>query len=222
MPAESEMTRIVLRPMATPLPLGLLGLFLASLLLSAQQLSWVPAGEQHLVLLAVLVFSVPLQATACLFGFPARDPVAVAGMGTLCVTWAATTTVGLLTAPGAAIPVLGVLLVAAGVALLMPTVVASAGKVLAAVVFAAAALRFAATGVYELTGSASWQLGSGIGGLVVAGLAGYAALAFEIEGALGRTVLPTLRRHAASRALAGSLREQIEALHREAGVREEL
>ncbi|MGH3622372.1 MAG: hypothetical protein ACRDQ5_11360, partial [Sciscionella sp.] len=127
--------------MGTPLPLGLLGLFMASLLFSARQLHWVPTAQENLVLLAVLAFSVPLQAVACLFGFLARDPAAATGMGVLCGIWAATTIAGLTTVPGSTSAALGILLIAGAGALLVPIVVAVAGKVLAAIVIGAAALR---------------------------------------------------------------------------------
>lgn len=218
----SGLTRVVLRPVGTPLPLGMLGLFSASLLLSARQLAWVPSSQQHLILLAVLVFSAPLQAVSCVFGFLGRDLVAATGMGVVCVTWAATAAVGLNTAPGATAATLGVLLLVAAGALLVPTLAAATSKGLAAIVLGAAALRFAASGAYQLTASSAWQHVTGIAGIVVAGLAGYAALAFELESGYGHTILPTLRRKAASRALSGSLADQVAGLQREAGVREEL
>ena len=63
-----------------------------------------------------------------------------------------------------------------------------------AAVMATAAVRFALTGVAELTGSVAWRHGAGIVGVILAGLAFYAAAALALEAATGRAVLPVLRR----------------------------
>lgn len=215
-------TRITVRPVGSALPFGLLGLTAATVLLSALQLSWIPDARQHAVFLGVLVFTVPAQAIACVFGFLARDPVAGTGLGVLCTSWAAIGVTGLLGVPGATSPVLAVVLCIAAGILLVPVAVAATGKVLAAGVFFLAAARFVVTAVYEFTGSTGWQLAGGVLGLVVAGVAGYAALAFELEDSRGRTVLPTWRLGAARHALSGPIREQLRGIAHEAGIREEL
>src|SRR4051794_40875038 len=90
-PATSERewpARVVVRPVATPLPLGFLALFIATLAFSALQLSWIDQDQGHTVALAVLGLTVPLQLVAAAVGFMARDPVAATGMGILAGTWA--------------------------------------------------------------------------------------------------------------------------------------
>jgi len=62
----ADATRIVLRPLASPLPMGFLALFVASLLVCALQLRWVPVTQGHELALGVLAFAVPLQVIACL------------------------------------------------------------------------------------------------------------------------------------------------------------
>jgi succinate-acetate transporter protein len=79
-----------------------------------------------------------------------------------------------------------------------------------AAVLTAAALRFATTGIYELTASAGWRDVAGLVGLVPCAIALYAALALALEDARGETVLPLGRRHSARGAMP------------EAGVREQL
>jgi len=220
--AEQDATRIVLRPIASPLPLGFLGLLVGSLLISALQLHWVLPAARHELAIGVLAFTVPVQLIACLYGFLCRDVVASTGMGALSATWA-TVGVSLLTSPpGTTDPGLGMLLVVAAGALLIPATAALTSKVVAAFVLVVAAVRFAITGGYELTGAAVWQYASGVCGIVVAGLAVYAALAAEVDSATRRSLLPMLRPPHGQRAISGRLPEQVETLGREAGGREQL
>lgn len=181
------------RPAATPLPLGFLALFAASLLISAEQLRWVPVSQSHLLAIAVLVFSVPAQFLGCVMGFARNDPVAATGLGVLSGTWATSGVVLLTSPPGHVSAALGVLQLIAAVALLVPVSGAATTKAMASVVLFAAAVRFGIDGGYQLVGSPGWRYASGVAGIVVAALAAYGALAFELEGALGRAVLPVLR-----------------------------
>ena len=217
-----DATRIVLRPIASPLPMGFLALFVGSLLVSALQLHWVPAAQRHEVAIGVLAFTVPLQLIACLCGFLCRDVVASTGLGLLAATWAVLGVTSLTTPSQATSPGLGILLVVAAGALLVPTVAALDSKVVAAAVLALAAVRFAITGGYELTSVPGWQHASGICGVVLAGLALYAALAAEVDSATRRSVLPLLRPARGRRAVSGRLTDQTQTLPREAGVRQQL
>ena len=219
---EQDATRIVLRPIASPLPLGFLGLVVGSLLISALQLHWVPAAQRHELAIGVLAFTVPVQLIACLYGFLCRDVVGSTGLGVLAGTWA-TLGVSLLTSPpGTTDPGLGIMLVVAAGALLVPATAALTSKVVAALVLVLAAARFAISGGYELTGAAVWQYASGVCGIVVAGVAVYAALAAEMDSATRRNLLPMLRPPHGQRAVSGRLPEQVQTLGREAGVRAQL
>lgn len=214
--------RVVLRPIGTPLPLGFLGLFLATAAFATLQLDWIPADQGRLIALAVLAFTVPLQLVAAVFGFLARDPVAGTGMGVLSGTWAVAGLVTLTSPPGQdPAPALGVVLVLAALAMLVPAV-AGAQKGVAAAIMAGAALRFAVTGVAELTGSGAWLAVAGWVGLALAALALYGALGFELEDARHATVLPLLRRGAARKALRGSASDELADVTHEAGVRAQL
>ena len=221
-PRAQELTRIVLRPLASPLPLGFLALFVGSLLVSALELHWVPATQRHELAIALLVFTVPLQLICCLTGFLCRDVVACTGLGLLAGTWATLALTLLTTPPDATSPGLGILLVVVAGALLVPMTAALSSKVVAALVLVLAAVRFAITGGYELSSAAGWQYASGVCGIVVAALALYAALAAELDSANRRTVLPLLRPAFGRRAVSGRLAEQLETLPREAGVRQQL
>ncbi|WP_432497629.1 acetate uptake transporter family protein [Kineococcus auxinigenes] len=218
---EVPLTRIVLRPVGTPLPLGFLGLFVATGAFAALQLDWIGPGQGRVVALAALLFTAPLQLLAAVYGFLARDPVAGTGMGVLAGTWATAGYVTLSSPPGSTSAGLGVVLLLAAGAMLVPAVAASA-KGVAAAVMTGAALRFAVTGVAEVTGSGAWLAAAGWVGIALAVLALYAALGFELEDAKHRTVLPLLRRGPASSAVSGGIGEELSDVVHEAGVREQL
>ncbi|MCG6497771.1 GPR1/FUN34/YaaH family transporter [Kitasatospora sp. A2-31] len=213
--------RIFLRPLATPLPLGFLGLAVATFVLSGLQLGWVPVGQAHQVALVMVAFAFPAQLIAALYGFLCRDAAAATGMGVLAGTWL---TLGLITLgspPGATSETAGLLLLAAGLVLFVPAVATVPSKGVAGVVLFTAALRFLLTGAYQYGGGSSWKTAAGVTGAVLAAFALYAALALELEGQRRRTVLPTLRRGGSTGAAPGTA-VQDEALGREPGVRGEL
>jgi hypothetical protein len=86
------------------------------------------------------------------------------------------------------------LLLVAATAMLIPAAAAGSGKLIPLGVLAITALRFATTGLYELTASPTWEDIAGVTGLVLCGLALYAALAMALEDARRETSLPVLRR----------------------------
>ena len=214
-------TRVVLRPLATPLPLGFLALLLATVAFSAVQLGWVPVAQGRVAALTALAATVPLQLLVAVIGFLTRDPVAATGMGVLAGTWATVGLTTLTSPPGTTSPGLGVLLITAGIAMLVPAAAATT-KLVPAAVMATAGIRFAVTGGYELTGSTGWQAAAGLVGLLLAALALYAALALELEGTHGRTILPLGRRGAAESAVQGQGPLSVKELAREPGIRPQL
>lgn len=213
--------RVVLRPIGSPLPLGLLGLFVATLSFSSVQLGWIPPSQGSTVALAALGLTVPAQLVASVFGFLARDPVAGTGMGILAGTWATAGLATITSPPGATSPGLGIVLLCAGAAMLVP---AAAGrqKAIAAAVMTLSALRFGVTGIAETNGSASWMTAAGWTGVLLAALSLYAALAFELEGTDRRAVLPLWRRGAALSAVNDDQPAQLNDVAHEPGVRKQL
>jgi len=125
--------------------------------------------------------------------------------GVLAGTWLSVALVMRQAPPGAASDALGLLLLIAAVAMLVPAVTAIGGKLLTTAVLATTSLRFAATGLYELSASNPWRQTAGVIGVVLGVLAVYAALAMALENAGHRTVLPVLRRGAGRRSLEGGL-----------------
>jgi uncharacterized protein len=186
----------MLRPIGNPLPLGFLALAGGTLLVSGLQLGWLSDSEGKDVALILIAFVFPLQLVAAVFGFLGRDVVAGTGMGILCGTWLSIGVVTLTSAPGSTSDALGVFLLVAAVAMLVPTAAAASGKLVAVAVLATTALRFACTGIYQLSASDTWKDIAGVVGLALCVIAVYAALALALEDARRTTVLPTGRRGA--------------------------
>ena len=215
-------TCITLRPIAGPLALGFFGLAAATFVMSGLQLGWVAPVEGKQVALCILAFTVPLQFTASLFGFLARDGVAATGMGLLSAIWAVVGLVTFTGGPGSTSDALGLFLLLTGVAMWAPASSATASKLVPALVLATAGLRFVVTGLYQLTSNEAWEDTAGVIGLLLAGLAVYAAYAAEFEDVLKRPLLPLGRRGKGKEAVKGTYAQQIANVAHEPGVRQQL
>ena len=200
--------RVVLRPLATPLPLGFLALVLATTTFAALQLGWIPPEQGRVAAITAVAATVPLQLLASVVGFLARDPVAATGMGVLTGTWAVVGLTTYTSPPGSTSAGLGVLLVTAGLAMFVPAV-SGLAKLVPAAVMGLAGVRFVVTGIYELEASPTWKSAAGWVGLALAVLALYAALALELEASHGRTILPLGRRGPVDVAVEPGVRPQL-------------
>ena len=194
--AAGTTQRVFLRPIGNPLPLGFLGLAGGTLLVSALQLGWIDQSQGKDVALMLIAFVFPLQLIASLYGFLGRDVVAGTGMGVLAGSWLSVALVTLTSDPGSTSDALGLLLLVSAAGLAIAATAATAGKLVATAVLGTAAIRFACTGLYELTASSTWKDIAGVVGLVLLALGIYAALAIALEDARRETVLPTGRRGA--------------------------
>ena len=215
-------TVVTLRPIAGPLALGFFGLAAATFVTSGLQVGWVEPTEGKQVALCILAFTVPLQFTASIFAFLARDGVAATGMGLLSGIWAALSLVTLVGKPGSTSDALGLFLLVAGLAMWAPACSALASKRVVALVLGTAGLRFVITGVYQLTSNVAWENTAGVIGLALAAIAVYAAYAAEFEDVLKRPVLPLGRRGRGKVAVNGSYGEQIAKVANEPGIRQQL
>lgn len=220
-PEQQQPYRIMLRPIANPLPISLCGLLIVTSAVAALQLGLVPSGQAPVVGRAVIAVALVLQLPGALFGVLARDPAAGTGMAILGATWLLVGVSLATTAPGASSAGLGVALVAAAAALLVP-IAASIAKPVTVLVLVAGSLRFAVTGISELTGAAAWESAAGVLGFVLAVVALYAAMAFQLEDVHHRAVLPLGRRGPAASAMGKSMRDQLRGIESEAGVRQQL
>jgi succinate-acetate transporter protein len=208
--------RIFLRPIGSPLTIGMSGLAIASLVESGLDLRWVPSTEAVQAGLILIAVPFVLQLLASVFSYLARDGAGGAATGVLATSWLALGLSHATAGTRGTVAVLGLLLLAAGGVLVLTSVAVSVGKPLVGGVFMLSALRLGLAGVYELSGTAVWQDIAGVVGLVVCAGAAYCVLAFELEGQQRRTVLPTLRRGRAELAIS----QQMDGVAREAGVRQ--
>jgi hypothetical protein len=217
---DGARAQIFLRPIGSPLTIGMAGLAIGSLLQSGFDLHWIAKTQRHEVGLILLTVPFVLQLLACVFSYLARDAAAGAALGVLATTWGAIAVIHLVAAPGSRSGPEGLLLVAVGGLLALTSIAIGPAKPLPAVVFLLAALRFALAGIYQLGAAPAWRDAAGIDGLVVLGLAAYCVLAFEVEGQRRRPVLPTFRRGIARLDRGAELGIDPPVLAREPGVRD--
>ncbi|HWC84917.1 MAG TPA: GPR1/FUN34/YaaH family transporter [Solirubrobacteraceae bacterium] len=221
-PSPESATRIFLRPIATPFPLGFMAMATASLILGGSELGWFSGAEERMVAVILIAFVSPLQVLASGFGFLGRDTVAATGFGVQSGAWLVIGIDRLLSAPDHTSHVLGVFLLAASAWLLLCTLGATLGKLAPAAVLILVSVRYLLTALYQLTGAGGLEHAAGIVGVALVAPAGYVAFALELESLQRRTVLPLLRRGRGAEAMEGDLAQQVAGVDREAGVREQL
>src|SRR3954469_425266 len=215
-------TRITVRPIGSPIGLGLFGLAAATLVVAGLPLGWVEQAEGKKVALILLAFPFLAQFLASIWSTLARDGVAATAMGVLALTWLATALVLFSSKPGQTSDALGLFLLFSAAAMALTALVASLSKVAVGLIFFTAALRFLLGGMHQLTANEHWEDAAGVVGLALCGLAIYGAFAAELEDAQGETVLPIGRRMKGRLALDGSLDEQMKHAPNEPGVRVQL
>src|SRR4051794_39484279 len=218
----NDVTQVTLRPVAPATPMGFLGLAAATIVLATMNLGWIPTSEAHTVALVMIAFVFPLQGTASIFGFLSRDGVVATAMAVLAGTWLTVGLAMLTSPPGSTSDAIGVLLLVSAVAMLLPAFGAALSKRVPAVVLAPAALRFATSGISQLTATTTWDRITGWVGVVLGVLAVYTALAALLESVQKRTILPLGRRSKGRQAMEGGLTEQLIDLTHEPGVRSQL
>jgi succinate-acetate transporter protein len=179
-PSRDPSVGVFLRPVGNPVPLGFFGLAAGTMTLAAMQLGWIPAGESKDVALVMLGFVFPLQLVATIFAILARDGAAAEGVGLVAGGWFVVGLVMLTSIPGSTSNTLGIFLLTVGLLLLGPALASASTKTAAAAVFLGAGIRFALTGVYELTASGTWEDIAGIAGLVLFVVAFYAGLSLTL------------------------------------------
>jgi uncharacterized protein len=217
-----RVTRVNLRPIAPATPVGFLGLAAGTIVLATMNLGWIPTSEAHTVALVMIAFVFPLQGMASIYGFLSRDGVVATAMAVLAGTWLTVGIAMLRSPPGSTSDALGVLLLVSATAMLLPAIGAALSKLVPALVLATAAVRFATSGIYQLTSSTTWDRITGGVGIVLGILAIYTALAALLESVQKRTVLPLGRRGRGRQATEGGLTEQLLDLTHEPGVRSQL
>jgi uncharacterized protein len=218
-PDLRAMTRIVLRPIGSPLPLGFFTVAIDNVVVSALQWGVLPAADRRAVALIVLPAFV-VQVIVGIFAIGARDSIAATLMLSFATTWLVDTLILFVHPPGAA-AALGIFYIVFAVFIFFVLASALLKRALAAVLVAAGP-RFLVAGVAELTGNqALSQAGAGLGFLLAA-VSLYTAFALLLEDSRGREVLPIGRLGAARQATHGTLAVELRDIEREPGVRRTL
>lgn len=211
---------IFLRPVGSPLTIGMSGLAIASLVQSGYDLHWIGSSQVHAAGLVLISVPFVLQLIASVFAYLSRDGAAGAALGVLSASWLGMGLVHLTSTPGSRSGAMGLMLIAAGGVLLLSALAVSVPKPLPGLVFMLAGIRFVLSGIYEVGASGTWRDAAGILSLVILGLAAYCVLAFELEGEQHRPILPTFRRGRGRVAVQGDPAQVIDGVITEPGVRQ--
>ncbi|MGG8407814.1 GPR1/FUN34/YaaH family transporter [Streptomyces sp. 12297] len=218
-PDLRAMTRITLRPIASPMPLGFYSVAIASIIVGCFQLGLFEDGAQRAVALAILPAFL-LQLLVGFLAFGARDVLAATLMACFSGMWLASSLV-LAVEPTGGAEVLGVLNLCFALFALMMASVATPKRALW-LVLCTAVPRFTVAAAANLTGVHWIAAVSGALGLLLAAAAMYAAFALMLEDMRGQEVLPLGRSGPAHQAVHGDLTVQLRNLERHAGVRRTL
>ena len=212
--------RVFLRPIGSPLSMGMAGLGIASLIQSGYDLRWVAGSEALKVGLILIAVPFVLQGLATIFAYLARDGTAGYALGVLATSWLAVGLIHVAAHADRLSGALGLMLLASAGMLSLAAVAVAGAKPLPGAVFGVEAVRFALGGVYELAGASFWRDIAGITGLVVVAAAAYCALAFALEDQQRRPVLPTFRRGRGRAAVLGGTTEALDDVLHDPGVRQ--
>jgi succinate-acetate transporter protein len=218
-PDLRAMTRIVLRPIGSPLPLGFFIVAIDNVLVSALQWGLLPMTDRRAVALIVFPAFI-VQAIVGVFALSARDSIAGTLMLSFATTWLVDALVFYVNPPGAA-AALGMFYVVFAVFISFMLASALLKRALAAVL-AVAAPRFLIAGIAELTGKQVLAQAGAVLGFLLAAVALYTAFALLLEDTRGREVLPVGRLGAARQATHGNLAVELRDIERQPGVRRTL
>lgn len=218
----ARQVRVVLRPVASPLPLAFAAFGIGSLVFALQQLNVIKVHDAPSVDLLLTVFLAPLQLIAAFYAFWARETLAATGLSMLAVTWPATLLVSEKLPVGGTSPVLAAFYLGLGGFLLVLAAPGLIGKPLIGSLIVVAATRFLVSGLYEALHNTGLERAAGVLGLLITAIGAYGALALGLEDVKHATVLPVGRRGEALTAFEGDLATQSEPLEHEAGVRRQL
>lgn len=218
-PPDDRM-RIVLRPLATPLPLGFYAFGMGMLLTGAVAVGWLPR-QSVLVSVILLTFVGPLELLAALSALFARDSVAFTGLALFAASWITTGVTGLVASGGAedTLALFDFLFAAFVLAL---AVVAAREKPPLTVVLLVAVPNAVLAGVAELTGQLGYRTYAGGFGIALAILGFVGGTALLLEDLRGRPLSGAARRGSSEAALRRGLPAQVEDVGDEAGVRRQL
>ncbi|HJP76276.1 MAG TPA: hypothetical protein VJ914_18555 [Pseudonocardiaceae bacterium] len=202
---EAPARQVTLRPYGNPLPLGFFSFAVGMVLLAGIGLGWLSTAADVRtagILMAAFVF--PIELIATVFALLTRDTPTAAALGLYTTMWLG---LGLVTALNPEVQTsrtVGMLLGAFTMMLIPLAIAAAFGKVLVSVVLAVSAIRSGLAAAYQLGGPHWTDRASGIGALVLLGLALIAGTALLVEDLRGSAALIGRRGQAAAAVRAGS------------------
>jgi succinate-acetate transporter protein len=218
---HKDSTRIVLRPIASGMPMGFFSFAIGMLMLGLLSIGVIPLAEAKQTGLILALFVFPLELVATIFAFLARDSMSAATLGLFTTSWLTIGVLDAISQPGKKSIDLGVSLFGFSFAELLLALLAIKAKPFFTVLLGAAVLRTLAAGIYETGGGHGSYMFSGYVALIVMAMAFYGGVAFALEDANQKPVLPLFRRGAADEAFSG-YHNQLARLEAEPGVRQQL
>ncbi|MFC0542347.1 GPR1/FUN34/YaaH family transporter [Kutzneria chonburiensis] len=214
-------TRVMLRPYASPLPLGFFSFVVGMALIAGVALGWLGKNDLATVGAIMALFVFPLQLMSTIFAVLTRDTAAATALGLYSTSWLTIGTLYTLEPTQQTSKALGLYLAAFTVVLIPLAVGAFFGKALLAAVLTVSAARAALQAAYQL-GAPQWtNIASGIAAILLALLGFYAGIVFMIEDFRGGSSL-MLRRGPARQALSDAPHDQFSEPPHEPGVRRQL
>jgi uncharacterized protein len=219
--SDGAMTRIVLRPLGTVLPLGLFVFGVGMLLLGALGFGWIPQAQAKGLGIVLVAFVFPFESAAGLIAFYARDPLGGTVLSVFGGSWLALGLTHILLPPETT-RVLAFFLVGFAAVVASLAAVASLAKPLLAAILTVSSLRAALDAAYQFSSSRALEHAAAGASLALAALALYAGLAFLLEDARRRPVLPTLRRGSGRAAVDADVASQVRVAESQPGVRQQL
>jgi succinate-acetate transporter protein len=221
MTEQDTRTRVMLRPYASPLPLGFFSLTIGMAVTAGVGVGWLDRSDLTTVGVIMALFVFPLQLLSTVFAVLTRDTAAATALGLYSMSWL---TIGVLYAlePGQQTSrALGLYLAAFTVVLVPLAIGALFGKALLSVVLTVSVIRAGLQAAYQL-GAPQWtDTASGVVAALLAVLGGYAGIVFMVEDARGDSGL-MLRRGPAREALTDEPHDQFAEPPHEPGVRRQL
>jgi uncharacterized protein len=214
--------RVVVRPYGSSVPLGFFAFGIGMFLYAALDAEWVKPTELHTIGLLHVAFVAPLEGLATVIAFLARDTVSGVALGLFTGSWLVAGFAEQQAVPGQLSAAQGYFLIAFTIAVLLIAVISWLGQPLIAALLTVASSRGVASAIYQLGGGQGWNHLAGWIALAIFCIAMYGGLAFLLEDAKNRAVLPIGRRGDSAEAIEGDMDAQLKGLADEPGVRKHL
>jgi succinate-acetate transporter protein len=189
-PGIDHQQQVVLRPFASPLPLGFFSFGIGMALLGGLGLGWLSSAQDVRaagVLMAAFVF--PLELVAAIIAVLTRDTGAATTLGLYTTSWLGLGLLDVLDPTQQTSRTVGLFLIAFAIMLVPLAVAAAFGKVLLTVVLSVSIIRAVLQGAHEWGAPAWVDTANGVVALTIFVLAWCAGTAFLVEDLRGRTPL---------------------------------